>query len=89
MGMELTLLVNTRMKVVLFSWELFSMKPKCMSITSFCKLYFHGHSVGGTNPSLLDAMAARAPLAIHNNAFNRSIIKDNAYYFQMLMKYAI
>jgi glycosyltransferase involved in cell wall biosynthesis len=56
-------------------------EAKVMSITSFCKLYFHGHSVGGTNPSLLDAMAARAPLAIHNNAFNRSIIKDNALLF--------
>jgi glycosyltransferase involved in cell wall biosynthesis len=54
---------------------------KVQSITSYCKLYFHGHSVGGTNPSLLDAMAARAPLAIHNNAFNRSIIKGNALMF--------
>jgi glycosyltransferase involved in cell wall biosynthesis len=54
---------------------------KVQSVTAFCKLYFHGHSVGGTNPSLLDAMAARAPLAIHNNAFNSSIIKGNALQF--------
>jgi glycosyltransferase involved in cell wall biosynthesis len=54
---------------------------KVQSITAFCKLYFHGHSVGGTNPSLLDAMAARAPLAIHSNPFNRSIIKGNALLF--------
>ncbi len=55
---------------------------KVQSITTFCKLYFHGHSVGGTNPSLLDAMASRAPIAIHNNAFNRSIIKGNALQFK-------
>jgi glycosyltransferase involved in cell wall biosynthesis len=54
---------------------------KVQTITAFCSLYFHGHTVGGTNPSLLDAMAARAPLAIHNNAFNKSIVKNNALLF--------
>ncbi len=44
-------------------------------------MYFHGHSVGGTNPSLLDAMATRAPLAIHDNAFNKSITRGNALLF--------
>jgi glycosyltransferase involved in cell wall biosynthesis len=56
-------------------------EAKVKSITRFCTLYFHGHSVGGTNPSLLDAMATRAPLAIHNNAFNKSIIRGNALLF--------
>jgi glycosyltransferase involved in cell wall biosynthesis len=51
------------------------------TITSFCKLYFHGHSVGGTNPSLLDAMAAKVPLAVHHNAFNKSLTKENAQSF--------
>jgi glycosyltransferase involved in cell wall biosynthesis len=54
---------------------------KVKSITAFCKLYFHGHSVGGTNPSLLDAMAAKAPLAIHCNEFNRSLTRGNALQF--------
>ncbi|MBD0377202.1 MAG: DUF1972 domain-containing protein, partial [Flavisolibacter sp.] len=30
-------------------------------------LYFHGHSVGGTNPSLLQAMATRALIGAHAN----------------------
>lgn len=51
------------------------------TITSCCSIYFHGHSVGGTNPSLLAAMAMKAPLAIHNNAFNRAVVKDNALAF--------
>lgn len=54
---------------------------KVQSLTSFCSLYFHGHSVGGTNPSLLDAMAAKVPLAAHNNLFNKSILKNNAVLF--------
>lgn len=47
----------------------------------FSKLYFHGHSVGGTNPSLLEAMASKALIAAHNNDFNRGVLKDNAFYF--------
>lgn len=47
----------------------------------FSNIYFHGHSVGGTNPSLLEAMASRALIAAHNNDFNRGVLKDNAYYF--------
>jgi glycosyltransferase involved in cell wall biosynthesis len=54
---------------------------KVQTLTAFCKLYFHGHSVGGTNPSLLNAMAAKAPLAIHNNVFNNAVTKGNALYF--------
>ena len=47
----------------------------------FSELYFHGHSVGGTNPSLLEAMASKAFVMAHNNDFNRGILKDNAVYF--------
>ena len=54
---------------------------KVQCFTSFCSLYFHGHSVGGTNPSLLDAMAAKAPLAAHGNPFNKSILTSNALFF--------
>jgi glycosyltransferase involved in cell wall biosynthesis len=47
----------------------------------FSKLYFHGHSVGGTNPSLLEAMACSCNIAAHNNSFNRAILNDSANYF--------
>ena len=43
----------------------------------FCKLYFHGHSVGGTNPSLLEAMASQAYIAAHGNDFNKGVLKSN------------
>jgi len=47
----------------------------------FSNLYFHGHSVGGTNPSLLEAMASNALILAHNNDFNRGILKENGFYF--------
>ncbi|GEP50039.1 hypothetical protein FNO01nite_07110 [Flavobacterium noncentrifugens] len=47
----------------------------------YSNLYFHGHSVGGTNPSLLEAMASKALIAAHNNDFNRGVLKENAFYF--------
>jgi glycosyltransferase involved in cell wall biosynthesis len=47
----------------------------------YSNLYFHGHSVGGTNPSLLEAMASQALVISHNNDFNKAILKENSYYF--------
>jgi len=47
----------------------------------FSNLYFHGHSVGGTNPSLLEAMASNALIIAHKNEFNQAILNENGYYF--------
>lgn len=51
------------------------------NLRHFSRLYFHGHSVGGTNPSLLEAMACEALIAAHDNPFNRAILGDDALYF--------
>lgn len=48
----------------------------------FAHLYFHGHSVGGTNPSLLEAMACSTIICAHNNDFNRYVLENNAMYFK-------
>lgn len=47
----------------------------------FSKLYFHGHTVGGTNPSLLEAMASNALICAHDNEFNKGILGEDAFYF--------
>jgi glycosyltransferase involved in cell wall biosynthesis len=47
----------------------------------YSNLYFHGHTVGGTNPSLLEAMASCALVSANDNIFNRSILGDDAFYF--------
>lgn len=51
------------------------------SMRCLAKAYFHGHSVGGTNPSLLEAMASHAFIIAHDNEFNRSVLGDNALFF--------
>lgn len=48
----------------------------------YSNLYFHGHSVGGTNPSLLEAMASYSLICAHDNIFNKSILNNDAYYFK-------
>ncbi|MEW5846489.1 MAG: DUF1972 domain-containing protein [Bacteroidota bacterium] len=47
----------------------------------YCKAYIHGHSAGGTNPSLLEAMACGCFVIAHNNPFNRDILGVNGLYF--------
>lgn len=51
------------------------------SLRYYASAYFHGHSVGGTNPSLLEAMASKALIVAHDNVFNKAILKDNALFF--------
>ena len=48
----------------------------------FSSLYFHGHSAGGTNPSLLEAMASNSFIVAHKNVYNQSVLKQNALYFE-------
>lgn len=45
------------------------------------RIYFHGHSVGGTNPSLLEAMGCQCLVVAHDNEFNRGVLGDDAFYF--------
>jgi len=47
-----------------------------------CFAYLHGHSVGGTNPSLVEAMAMESLLLAHDNQFNREVCEDSALYFK-------
>lgn len=56
-------------------------KPALDSLRHFSEIYFHGHSVGGTNPSLLEAMACQCFILAHENPFNKSVLGENAVYF--------
>ncbi len=67
-------------KRIIFLGGLYN-KEHLNSLRYFSRLYFHGHSVGGTNPSLLEAMACTCHIVAHNNAFNRSVLRNNAGYF--------
>lgn len=52
------------------------------NLRHFSKALIQGHSVGGTNPSLLEAMAAGARIIAHDNPFNRYILEEDALYFK-------
>jgi glycosyltransferase involved in cell wall biosynthesis len=42
--------------------------------------YLHGHSVGGTNPSLLRAMGAGAAVVAYDVDFNREVLGDGRFF---------
>jgi glycosyltransferase involved in cell wall biosynthesis len=56
-------------------------KEELNALRFHSRLYFHGHSVGGTNPSLLEAMACSCFIVAHQNPFNKSVLGRNAWYF--------
>ena len=43
--------------------------------------YVHGHQVGGTNPSLVEALGAGNAVLAHDNRFNRWVVDGGAVYF--------
>lgn len=57
-------------------------KETLNALRKYAALYFHGHSVGGTNPSLLEAMACGGNIVAHDNPFNRSVLGTEALFFQ-------
>lgn len=50
-------------------------------IRSNCFCYIHGHSVGGTNPTLVEAISLNNKIICFNSIFNREVCKFNAKYF--------
>jgi glycosyltransferase involved in cell wall biosynthesis len=57
-------------------------KAKLDALRKSALCYIHGHKVGGTNPSLLEAMAADAYILAYENLFNGSVLNSNASFFR-------
>ena len=51
-------------------------------IRSNCSVYLHGHSAGGTNPSLVEAMFFGMPLIAYDVVYNRESTENKARYFK-------
>ena len=45
-------------------------------------MYIHGHSAGGTNPSLVEAMFFGKPIFAFDVVYNRATTDNQAYYFK-------
>jgi glycosyltransferase involved in cell wall biosynthesis len=54
---------------------------KVQALRSHCRAYFHGHSVGGTNPSLLESMGCGTLTVAHENPFNREVLAEAGLFF--------
>jgi len=67
-------------KLIIFTGGIYN-KQELDSLRHFSAAYFHGHSVGGTNPSLLEAMACKTFIIAHGNVFNSRVLFDSALYF--------
>jgi len=51
------------------------------ALRSNCYFYLHGHSAGGTNPSLVEAMYLGLPILANDVLYNRATTFDHALYF--------
>lgn len=45
-------------------------------------IYIHGHSAGGTNPSLVEAMFFDCPILCYDVVYNRATTHNRAYYWE-------
>lgn len=51
------------------------------ALRSSCRYYLHGHSAGGTNPSLVEAMFFEVPIVAFDVVYNRETTESKALYF--------
>lgn len=72
--------VRSRSKNVVFLGHVYDQRYLAY-LRQNCFAYIHGHSVGGTNPSLLEAMASDLIILAHDNGFNREVLEDKGLYF--------
>ena len=54
---------------------------KLYALRNNCLIYLHGHSAGGTNPSLVEAMFFAKPIIAFDCIYNRESTENKALYF--------
>ena len=57
-------------------------KARLYQLRSNAAIYVHGHSAGGTNPSLVEAMYLGLPIIAFDVQYNRETTKHKAIYFK-------
>ncbi|MGE5892590.1 MAG: DUF1972 domain-containing protein [bacterium] len=57
-------------------------QEKLDALRSNCFVYIHGHSAGGTNPALVEAMHLALPVVAFDVSYNRETTEDKALYFR-------
>ncbi len=77
-GRKLNLVQDQRIRFVGALYD----QAKLSGLRYYCRAYIHGHSVGGTNPSLLEALGCGNPIIAHDNVFNREVAGDIGFFFE-------
>jgi glycosyltransferase involved in cell wall biosynthesis len=73
-------IINCASDEVVFPGAIYD-KPVIHALRHYSLLYIHGHQVGGTNPSLVEALGAYNPVLAHNNKYNSWVAGSESEYF--------
>ncbi|MCU1570002.1 MAG: glycosyl transferase [Naasia sp.] len=68
---------DPRIKMIGGVWD----QDELNQLYAHARTYLHGHSVGGTNPSLLRAMGAGTAVVAYDVVFNREVTGSDGLYF--------
>lgn len=73
--------MNAASEEVIFPGAIYD-APVVQALRFYSRFYLHGHRVGGTNPSLVEALGAGCAVIAHDNHFNRWVAGPEAAYFK-------
>lgn len=74
------LVLNEANSNVVFAGAIYD-QEMLSDLRSNALFYIHGHTVGGTNPALVEGLGAGQAIIAHDNKFNRHVAKSAAVYF--------
>jgi rhamnosyltransferase len=66
---------------VIFTGPIYD-RPKLYALRANAFAYIHGHSVGGTNPSLLEAISSKNIVLAYDVPYNREVLREYGYYYK-------
>ena len=66
---------------VIFTGPIYD-RPKLYALRANAFTYIHGHSVGGTNPSLLEAISSKNVVLAYDVPYNREVLNEYGYYYK-------
>ena len=69
---------NPRVRLIDATYD----KELLSALRAGCAVYLHGHSVGGTNPSLVEMLPYSRPIIAFDCTFNRHTLRDGCGYFR-------
>lgn len=76
-------IINQNKDRIIFKGTIYNQRS-LNTLRYYAYAYLHGHSVGGTNPSLLEALGAGNPCICYDVEYNKEVAKDAAVYFSDL-----